>query len=265
MHKHMRRFMRQSRYVLLCVMGTTISSQGARPVVIEDFESYEVGNGSYLDPTTVPDSLWTRTDANIGPDWEVTCCSPGISVSDDTFDGSAKHLRLRRASDTGIDRGQLDTDLEFASMSQGSISFQLNPAERDYFSTETLAFHASLVDSVTGRSLVRVQYTERFGDNNGQFDVFSFTSSNASVTTGPFGIPSGSDNLDRWYKVTMTILSNGFWNVRLEDIGQTSPDPVSQTPFGTGEFLNFNVAANTPVTVVDTFRLDLFSGNGPFQ
>jgi hypothetical protein len=244
-------------------MGATITSQGGAPVLIEDFESFNVANGAFLDPTTVPFSGWTRNDKGVGPDWEVTCCSPGIAIPDDTFDDSDKHLRLRRASDTGIDRGQLNTDLEFAPMSQGSISFQLNPSERDYFSTETLAFHASLVDSVTDLPLMRVQYTERFGDNNGQFDVFSFTSSGASATTGPFGLPSGLDNLDRWYEVTMTILSNGFWHFRVEDIGPISPNPVSQPPFGAGERLNFTVAVNTPVTVVDTFRLDLFSGNGP--
>ena len=247
------------KLIAMIVVAGAVTTQGGAPVLLEDFESYNVANGEFLDPTTVPFSGWTRNDKGVGPDWEVSCCSPGIEEPDDTFDGSAKHLRLRRDGDSGIPKAKLKTDLGFAPMSQGSISFQFNPSERDYQSTETIAFHASLVDSVTDLPLFRAQYNEILGNSNGQFQVFSFTSGSSSTISFQ---PSGLDNLDRWYEVSMTILSNGFWNLLVEDIGATSPDPVSDPPFGTGEILNYTTRANTPVTVVDTFRLDLFSGNG---
>ena len=266
MHDYMRRAQRQTRYVVAGVVAGTMAVQagGGGPVVIEDFESYNVANGAFLDPTTVPFSGWTRNDKGVGPDWEVTCCSPGIAVPDETFDGSSKHMRLRRDDDRGNRKALLHTDLEFAPMSQGSVTFQLNPSERDYQSTETIIFHASLVDSVTGLPLVRVQYHEKFGDNNGQFEVFSFTSTAGSGTSFPFSsVPSGTDNLDRWYEVTMTILSNGFWNLRIVDIGATSPDSISE-PFAR-DLIWDSGSLGTPITVVDTFRLNLFSGNGSYN
>ena len=45
--------------VAICVASVAGAARGA-PVVLDDFEGYGVSDNAYLDPTTVPDSGWSR-------------------------------------------------------------------------------------------------------------------------------------------------------------------------------------------------------------
>ena len=119
--------------VAVCLAAGARTAQGA-PVVIEDFEGYGVSDGSFLDPTTVAGSGWTRTDEGTGPDWEVACCSGAGSIlpADYTFDGSATHLRLRRDDPGGDPEAVLQTDLTISPMSDGIHQLRGEPLGQEW-------------------------------------------------------------------------------------------------------------------------------------
>ena len=56
---------------LVIVATGTVTAQ-SESIVLEDFEGYGVADNTYLDPTTVVNSGWTRTDEDVGPDLEFT-------------------------------------------------------------------------------------------------------------------------------------------------------------------------------------------------
>ncbi len=243
-----------SSSVAALLAAGTLTAQAGGPVVIEDFESYNVTDGNYLDPTTVPGSNWTRTDASVGPDWEVACCSgAGNSLPPDyTLDGSDKALRLRRDDPGGDPEAVLFTDLAFDPMSEGSISFEVNPSARS-----GVAFQAILYDSVTKLPLARVRFGEIVPNVLVLWEVFAFTRGNPIFVY----TDSVANTLDRWYRVTMTALAGTNLRVTIDDLGPT--DPVSSSGgFALGELIETSWTNGSPVDIVDTLRLDMESGNG---
>jgi len=243
--------------IVVWFVAGTFMVQGA-PVTLDDFEGYGVADNTYLDPTTVPGSGWSRTDAGAGPDWEVACCSGGGNAlpPDYTFDGSDAHLRLRR-DDPGGDPGSVQiTELTIADMLDGSISFEVNPSAR----SGGHAFEAELFDSVTQLPLAKVRYRVFVNNFLAGWEVFAFTRG-APIATTQNPIGAFTDTLDRWFKVTITTLSNSNFNVVIEDIGPTMPVFVS-APFGEGVIVDASWTNGTPVPVVDRFRLTEGSGNG---
>ncbi len=225
--------------------------------VIENFDGYTVLDGDFLDPTTVAGSGWTRNDIGQGPDWEVTCCSPGISITDDTLDGSPNHLRLRRSNSGGASESVLNTDLSLTPMLAGKVSFDVNPS-----STGGNALWAGLYDSVTGYFKVQVDFRELTA-NSGEFIVWGRSMGQPLVASViPDGHPA---SFDRWYRVTFETFINGEFNVAIDDIGPTTPASVSGDP-ARGNVLDFvgneaNGGSNS-VSVVNRFRLGQGSGNG---
>ena len=243
----------------LLVLGTIpLWVDGAVPVgtVVEDFEGYTVSDGSYLDPTTVSQSRWSRNDAGSGPDWEVACCSGTGSIPrDDPFDGSSKHLRLRRANNTPPHHESvLTTDFSLTDMTAGTVSFEVNPSS---IGTSGKAFVGGLFDSVTGTHKVIVTFRE-ISANSGNFEVFGNSiGTPLAVSSNPSG---GSAPFDRWFRVSMTLQLDGTFDVCIDDIGPTSPTSASGDP-ARGNILNF-VGGLSPAASVDTLRLDVGSGNG---
>jgi len=245
-------------FVAMCVAAFAVAAQGA-PVVLDDFEGYGVSDNSYLDPTTVPDSGWSRNDLGVGPDWEVACCSEGGNSlpPDYTFDMSSSHLRLRRDDLGNPSASVLETDLSFADMSEGSISFEVNPSA---IGSTGEGFEAILYDSVTKQPLTSVRYRVFVNNFLAGWEVFAFNrGSPAGVYQNSIG--SFADILDRWWKVTMTADSNSNFSVKIEDIGPTRPVSGS-SPFGEGVLLNVDWTDGTIVSVVDTLRLTTGVGNG---
>lgn len=227
--------------------------------IIEDFESYTVADGEYLDPTTVLNSDWSRSDLGNGPDYEVTCCSPGIAIQDDTFDGSAKHLRLRRANNTSISTTVLNSDFALTPMSDGTVSFEINPS-----STGGAAFRGGLYDSVTGFFKVQVVFKELTA-NSGDFEIHGPSIGVLANSMSPDGFP---DSFDRWFRVAITTHSNGTFDVIIDDIGETSalqgghasdPNPRGNILTFIGDDLN---GGSNSISNVDSFRLGQGAGNG---
>ena len=209
--------------------------------IAEDFEGYVAVNGTYEDITTLS-SDWSRNDFGNGPDWEVACCSPGHAAADDTFDGSSSLLVLRRANDTVPDRAELNTDFTFSAMSDGLVSFELNPSG---VGGSQNAFHAGFHDSSTGADAVRIRFYE-FTNNDGDFEV---TDEGGTVlATGT--VPDDPTSFNRWFRVTFRIRDNGTFDVRCDDIGGIGGDP------GRGTELNLEgVTLPIGVSSVDTLRL----------
>jgi len=245
--------------VAVSVTAGALTAQAGGSVVIENFESYGVTDNTYLDPTTVPGSGWTRTDEGVGPDWEVACCSEAGNTlpADWTLDGSSSHLRLRRDNPGGNPEAVQETDFRFTDMSEGSISFEVNPAARGVTSP---SFSAMLYDSVSKAPLARVVYHDGIPNFTAIWDVYAFN----------HGSPAGSwisgfgafvDTLDRWYTVTITIESNSNFSVTIDDTAPAEPVSQSGQP-GEGNLLTVNWTNGTPVSVVDTLRLVAGSGNG---
>ena len=226
--------------------------------VIEDFESYSVADGTYLDPTTIGGSGWARNDIGQGPDWEVTCCSPGIATPDDTFDGSSNHLRLRRSNSSGAAESVLNTDLNLTPMLEGTVSFEVNPS-----STGGTALWAGLYDSVTGFYKVQLQFRE-LGPNSGDFIVWGQTQGQPLAASANLdGFPAA---FDRWFRVTIDTFTNGEFNVSIDDIGPTTPASASAGDPARGNILTFvgndgNGGSNT-ISAVNKVRLGMGSGNG---
>jgi len=241
--------------VAICLASVAGAARGA-PVVLDDFEGYGVSDNAYLDPTTVPDSGWSRNDKGVGPDWEVACCSgSGNSLPPDyTYDMSDAHLRLRRDDPSS---SVLETDLRFDDMSEGSISFEVNPSA---IGSSGEAFEAILFDSVTQQPLTRVRFRTYVNNFLGGWEVFAF---NRGAAAGVYQNSIGSfpDILDRWWKVTMTAESNSNFSVEIEDIGPTKPVSGS-SPFGEGVVLSVDWTDGSIVSVVDTLRLTTGLGNG---
>jgi len=229
--------------------------------IVEDFESYTVADGEYLDPTTVLNSDWSRNDLGNGPDYEVTCCSPGIAIQDDTFDGSEKHLRLRRATSTNVTTTVLNTDFALEPMLDGTVSFEVNPSGTGGSGG---AFFGGLYDSVTGFFKVQVRFLE-ISPNSGDFEIHSQTFGVLTNSMSPDGFP---DSFDRWFRVTIATHSNGTFDVFIDDIGETStlqgghvsdPNPRGNILTFIGDDLN---GGSNNVLSVDSFRLGQGAGNG---
>ena len=156
----MARGFRKKFLLFALLVGVPLAVIGAGPLdnVIESFEEYNVPDGLYLDPATVPGSRWSRNDLGTGPDWEVACCSgTGNIPNDDTFDGSAKHRRLRRANNVApLYNSRLTTDFSLTAMTEGTVTFELNPSSIGGGS----AFVGGLFDSVSGAYKARVRFRE---------------------------------------------------------------------------------------------------------
>ena len=247
-----------SSLLVVAMMGVEpIAVEGAGPVgsLVEDFEGFTVPDGSYLDPTTLPGSRWSRNDTGVGTDWEVTCCSPGISVPDDTADGSSRHLRLRRDNNTSpVSASVLVTDFAITPMSEGTVTFEVNPSS---IGGGQPAFVGGLFDTSTGQYKVQVRFRE-ITNNTGDFEVFGQSAGAAlAVSSNPGGYPA---SFDRWFRVAMTVSADGSFDVCIDDIGSTSPVSVSGDP-ARGTILNF-LGGFSPAAGVDRLRLDMGAGNG---
>jgi len=233
-----------------------VNAAGTAGPVVEDFEGFTVANGSYLDPTTVPGSGWSRNDLGSGPDYEVACCSgTGGIPNDNTFDGSSKHLRLRRANNTPRFESHLQTDFALATMSEGTITFEVNPSGTGGGAG---AFVGGVFDSATGSYKAQVRFRE-VSNNSGDFEVFgsSIGGTPLAVSSGPDGYPA---SFDRWFRVAFTVYSNGTFDVCIDDIGPTSPSSSSGGA-ARGNILNYIGGAGVAISV-DTLRLDAAAGNG---
>jgi len=251
--------------ITICAVfvATTATSQagGITPPctnIIENFDGYSVADGTYLDPTTIGGSGWARNDIGQGPDWEVTCCSPGIAIPDDTQDGSSSHLRLRRSNAGGAAESVLNTDLSLTPMLAGKVSFDVNPS-----STGGTALWAGLYDSVTGFFKVQVRYLEIPNNpNSGDFLVYGKTGQALAISANLDGFP---DSFDRWFRVTFETFTNGEFNVIIDDIGPTTPASASGDA-ARGNILNFigndGNGGSNDVSAVNRLRLGPGSGNG---
>ena len=210
--------------------------------VLEDFEGYVAVNGAHSDITTLS-SDWSRNDNGNGPDWEVACCSPGHAAADDTFDGSASFLALRRGNDTTPIQAELNTDFRFTAISDGIVSFELNPSG---VGGGQNAFHAAFHDSSTGADAVRIRFRE-LSNNSGDFEVMDESGTILAMGDVPDGYPMA---FNRWFRITFRIRGNGTFDVRCDDIGGTGGDP------GRGIELNLEgVTLPIGITSVDTVRL----------
>lgn len=233
-----------------------VHAAGTAGSVIEDFEGYSVADGTYLDPTTVPGSGWSRNDLGSGPDYEVACCSgTGGIPNDDTFDGSSKHLRLRRANNTSPLESNLQTDFNFAAMSEGTITFEVNPSGAGGGAG---AFVGGIYDSVTGTYKAQIKFSE-VSNNSGDFEVFGSSIGGPPLAVGssPDGYPA---SFDRWFRVAFTVYSNGTFDVCVDDIGPTTPSSASGGA-ARGNILNYLGGVGVAISV-DTLRLDAGAGNG---
>ena len=154
--------------LVLVAMSVSVHAAGPAGIVVEDFERYSVADGSHLDPTSIPGSGWSRNDLGNGPDYEVACCSgTGGIPDDDTFDGSSKHLRLRRDNNGFPAESHLQTDFDLAAMSEGTVTFEVNPSGTG----GNAAFVGGILDSATGSYKARVRFRE-ISANAGDFEVF---------------------------------------------------------------------------------------------
>lgn len=242
---------------------------------VEDFESYAVADGAFLDPASVGGSGWIR-DGILDPDWEVGCCSGGaLGLPDDeTFDGSSSALLLRRSNQLP-EPSVADENYDFALLpfSNGTVSVEVNPGSPGGVPG---AFNMELRDSVMGSTLVRFRHTETHttptGNGIGDWIVFSSTGSilaDGNDQDDPRPAQIGVPNLfphawDRWFRITVT-LSGSTFDVLIEDIGPTSDagtgdgrdDPARGTVLElTGQ------AIGGVIDQLDQFRLGLDSGNG---
>jgi hypothetical protein len=211
--------------------------------VIEDFESYTVADGEYLDPTSVVGSGWSDDDfaGLAAPDWEVACCSGTTNLPHDyTFDGSDKHLRLRT-----IGQATLNTDFKLAQMTAGTVAFEVNPSG---VGDGGDAFHGGLFDAVGGEYKVRVGFLEFFG--TGTFQVRDGV---GTILAQGFG-----HEADRWFRVSITTFTNGTFDVNIDDIGPTSTS-VSGDP-AQGSVIAYS--GSNDVQIVDVLRLNGGSNGG---
>ncbi len=251
---------------------------GGQTNIVEDFESYSVGNLEYLDPTTVAGSGWSRDNAdNPDPeiakaDWDVHCCSGSLTLDeDDTFDGSDKFLVLRRSHDSYTNapsgpgppaRSDDNTDFVFPVLVEGSIRFQLNPANNTFDE-----FRMALHDSASGKKALQIIYSGNSAHN--QFastgDVSDFFVRDAAGNLLASDIQPGSigsaDAHDRWYEIVITFHQGGTFDFEISDIGPTMPFSLTSNVMARGVLTSVTGVASG-VLGVDTMRLQVFAGFG---
>ena len=242
----------------------------AQTNVIEDFETYSVANDGYVDPTTVPDSGWTRTGVGVA-DWEVHCCSGTLADptrEDNTFDGSDKFLVLRRSNPGSQppgggppERGDDITEFKFPVLVEGTLRFQLNPANG-----AADPFRLALYDSGSGKFAMQMVYSESrwpapgggFKVNSADFRVFDHPGNLIVSEIQPDGEP---DAYDRWYDITFTMNRGGTFDLEVVDMGPTAPTSMTSGQAARGVLAS--VSNNTAgVLGVDTFHLERNSGGG---
>ncbi len=242
----------------LCIFGISVQGQTN---VIEDFESYTVSNQTWLDPTTVPDSGWTRSGVG-DADWEVRCCSgsliytPGSFQEDDAFDtNSVKFLVLRRSNPNGPARSDENTEYTFPVLVEGTLRFQLNPAGG---TADPLKL--ALRDSGSGKNVMQMVYTEARWPtiNSGDFRV---QDSVGNLLIEDVQLDGQPDAFDRWYDIIFTMHKGGTFDLEIIDIGPTVPVSMTSDQVARGVLASVsNITAG--VLGIDTFRLEPGSGNG---
>ncbi len=253
---------------ILCLCG--IVSANAQTNVIEDFESYSVANNGYVDPTLIPDSGWTRTGIGVA-DWEVHCCSGTLGFptrEDNTLDGSDKFLVLRRSNPGSSPpgggppaRGDDITEFKFPVLVEGTLRFQLNPAN-----TSADPFRLALYDSGTGKFAMQMVYTESrwfHPDgtkkiNSADFRVFDHPGNPIVSEIQPDGEP---DAFDRWYDITFTMNRGGTFDLEIVDMGPTAPTSMTSGQPARGVLASVS-NQTAGVLGVDTFHLERNSGGG---
>ena len=244
---------------MLCLFGVT--SANGQSSVVEDFESYTVPNQTWLDPTTVPDSGWTRSGVG-SADWEVRCCSgsliytPGTFQEDDVFDpNSVNFLVLRRSNANVPARSDENTEFTFPILVEGELRFQLNPA-----STSADPFKLALRDSGSGKNAVQMVYTEdRWpAHNSGDFRVQDGV---GNLLISDVQLDGSPDAFDRWYDIIFTMHKGGTFDLEIIDIGPTAPSSITSNQVARGTLASVsNITAG--VLGIDTFRLESGTGNG---
>ena len=246
---------------ILCFLG--ITSANGQTNVLEDFESYSVGNGAYLDPTTVPGSGWTRGGVGAA-DWEVHCCSGSLadpSREDDAYDDSDKFLVLRRSNPNTPDRSDESTEFKFPVLVEGTLRFQLNPANGTGD-----PFRLALYDSGSGKFAMQMVYSESrmfFPDrsrknNSADFRVFDHP---GNLIVSEIQADGEPDAFDRWYDVIFTMNRGGTFDLEIIDIGPTKP--ASWTSGQAARGVLASVSNNTAgVLGIDTFHLERGPGGG---
>ncbi len=244
---------------MLCFFGITIASGQSN--VVEDFESYTVLNQTWLDPTTVPDSGWTRSGVG-DADWEVRCCSgsliytSGSSQEDDAFDtNSVKFLVLRRSNVNVPYRSDEDTEFTFPVLVEGTLRFQLNPA-----GTSSDPFKLALRDSGSDKNVMQMVYTEDRWPmiNSGDFRV---QDSVGNLLISDVQLDGQPDSYDRWYDIIFTMHKGGVFDLEIIDIGPT--EPTSKTSNDMARGVLASVSNQTAgVLGIDTFRLESGAGGG---
>jgi len=241
----------------------------AQTNVIEDFETYSVANDGYVDPTTVPDSGWTRTGVGVA-DWEVHCCSGTLADptrEDNTFDGSDKFLVLRRSNPGSQppgggppERGDDITEFKFPVLVEGTLRFQLNPANG-----AADPFRLALYDSGSGKFAMQMVYSESrwpapgggFKVNSADFRVFDHP---GNLIVSEIQVDGEPDAFDRWYDVIFTMNRGGTFDLEIIDIGPTKPASTSgQAARGVLASVSNNTAG---VLGIDTFHLERGPGGG---
>jgi hypothetical protein len=262
--------------VLSIVCFSGITSASGQTNVIEDFESYTVATNTWLDPTTVPGSGWSRTGAGdpdpeiAKADWEVRCCSgsliytPGSTLEDDAIDtNSLKFLVLRRTNQNPPTRSDEITEFKFPVLVDGTFRMQINPKNG---SGDPLKM--ALVDSGSGKLAMYMTYTEsKWPDpadppnnkvNSADFRVFDQPGNRLLSEIQLDGQP---DSYHRWYDFIFTMHAGGTFDLEIIDIGPTEPTSITSTQVARGVL---GSVSNIPAGVlgIDTFRLEQGPGNG---
>jgi len=256
--------------VLSIVCFSGITSASGQTNVIEDFESYTVANQTWLDPTTVPGSGWTRSGVG-DADWEVRCCSGTLiytpndpTLEDDAIDtNSLKFLVLRRSNQNTPARSDEITEYKFPVLVDGTFRMQINPKNG---SGDPLKM--ALVDSGSGKTAMYMTYTEsrwphpapppNFKDNSADFRVFDQP---GNLILSEIQLDGTPDSFDRWYDFIFTMHAGGTFDLEIIDIGPTEPTSVTSTQVARGVL---GSVSNIPAGVlgIDTFRLEQGPGLG---
>ena len=264
---------------ITCLLLGSMAACGQTNIT-EDFEGYAVGHRQYLDPTTVNGSGWSRDSADdpdpeiAKADWDVHCCSGSLTVDeDDTFDGSDKFLALRRSHETSTNdptaagpphRSDDNTDFVFPLLVEGSIRFQLNPANHTWDE-----FRMALHDSASGKKALQIVYSgnyahNRLGSHGDLSDFFVRDGAGkllASDIQPPFIAAFSDDAHDRWYEIVITFHQGGTFDFEISDIGPTMPFSRTSGIPARGVLANVT-GVSSGVLGVDTMRLQVYAGNG---
>ncbi len=193
--------------------------------VTEDFEGFTVP--VVLDPTTVGGSGWTR--GGVDPsDWDVICCNGDIASLDKTFDGSQQFLALRRSTGNPPSASDENTDFAIPTIVEGSVSLEMNPA----FSGSS-GFRMSLHDSGSGSNAMEIVHTELGWPiiNSGDFRVHDENGAVLAEGTTP-NDPNGENQINRWFRILVTLHGNGTYDVHVFDIGPAVSSTGATLPLG---------------------------------